>query len=142
MNFCPNCGKRIVDGDNEVPILCSCMEAGFCVKCGNKMNQGGKKKKRECETCSNAYTFIINCECHVDNITVKCTKCGAEPIPFTKDEFTKHENHIYYKHKEIASQAQSLRQKKVLLRRLVKNMNGKHCQCTANFECSSCYVSW
>lgn len=142
MNFCPNCGKSVVRED-DVSILCSCMEVGYCTKCGNQMKSGNKRKRNgQCETCTNAYTFIINCECFVDDITVKCSKCGVEPIPFTQDEYDVHRNYIYKKHKEVAARAGALRQKDVLLTRLVKNKNGKHCTCTANFTCGECYVFW
>jgi hypothetical protein len=119
------------------------MEVGYCTKCGNQMKSGSKRKKNgQCETCANAYTFIINCECYVDDITIKCTKCGVEPIPYTQEEFEKHQDYIYTKHKDVNAQEHALRQKKALLSRLVKNKNGKHCTCTSNSICGGCYSSW
>jgi hypothetical protein len=142
MNFCPNCGKRIIH-DGEAPILCSCMEVGYCTKCGSQMKSGSKRKKNgQCGTCANAYTFIINCECHVDDVTVKCTNCGVEPIPFTEKEFEEHETYIYTKHREVAAQSSALNQKKALLSRLRKNKRGIHCRCTGITTCGVCYVSW
>ena len=133
--FCSSCGKNCGEGEP----LCDCTEQGYCTKCGAKMSS-----EKKCEVCSNAYTFITKCECIVNNITVECTVCGVDTVPLTKKEFNEYCSGISRETKEVGKKYGSLKQKGVALKRLNEDVNGVRCkcECTLNYDCGKCYISW
>jgi len=134
MNFCQNCGEK----RQSKQVVCSCIKGGYCTTCGTEISEN----ENVCNTCANAYTHIITCECYIKRITVKCPKCGTDPIPMTLEEFDKYRAAVDKTHRELNSREYCFRQKKALLKRLVNNIAGGHCTCSGTSTCSECYASW